>query len=47
MKAFDTFDDDTFKKFSHKKDITREIYYNVYCGDVAEMIKMVPVGRLR
>ena len=42
MKAFDTDDDDTFKKFSHKKDITRELYYNVYCGDVAEMITLVP-----
>ena len=35
-------DDGTFKKFSHKKDITRELYYNVYCGDVAEMITLVP-----
>ena len=42
VKAFDTIDDVTFKKFSHKKDITWELYYNVYCGDVAEMIQMVP-----
>ena len=41
MKAFDTNDDGTFKKFSHKKDITRELYYNVYCGDVAEMVQML------
>ena len=37
-----TIDDGTFKKFSHKKDITLELYYNVYCGDVVEMITMVP-----
>ena len=42
MKAFDTNDDGTFKKFSHKNDITRKLYYNVYCGVVAEMIQMVP-----
>ena len=42
MKTFDTDDDDTFKKFSHRKDISRELYYNVYCGDVMEMIQMVP-----
>ena len=42
VKAFDMIDDGTFKKFSHKKDITRELYYNVYCGDVAEMITLVP-----
>ena len=41
VKAFDTDYDDTFKKFSHKKDITRELYYNVYCSDVAEMIQML------
>ena len=35
-------DDGTFKKFSHKKDITRELYYNVYYGDVAEMIQKLP-----
>ena len=34
-------DDGTFKKFGHKKDITREPYYNMYCGDVAEMIQML------
>ena len=27
--------------FSHKKDITRELYYNVYCGDMVEMIQML------
>ena len=41
MKAFDTDDDGTFKKFSHKKHITCELY-NVYCSDVAEMIQMLP-----
>ena len=40
MKAFDVDDDGIFKKFSHKKeDITWELFYNVYCGDVAEMIQ--------
>ena len=42
VKAFDTDDDGTFKKFSHKNDITPELYYNVYCSDVAEMIQMLP-----
>ena len=37
MKAYDVEDDGTFKKFSHKKDITRDLYYNVFYGDVAEM----------
>ena len=41
MMAFDTDDDDTFKKFSHKKDTTHKLYYNVYCGDGAEMIQML------
>ena len=39
MKAFDVKDDGTFKKFSHKKDITQELYYNVYYDDVADMIE--------
>ena len=42
MKAFDTNDDDTFNKFSHKKDITHKLYYNMYCGDVVDMIPVVP-----
>ena len=42
MKAFDQDDDGTFKKFSHKKDITRELYYNLCCDDVAEMMKLLP-----
>ena len=42
MKAFNVDDDGTFKKFNHKKDITRELYYNVYCSDVAKMIQMLP-----
>ena len=41
VKAFNTDDDRTFKKFNHKKDITRELFYNVYCGDVAEIIQML------
>ena len=40
--AFDTGDDGTFKNFSNKKDITRELYYNVYCSDVAEIFQMLP-----
>ena len=42
MKAYDVEEDETFKKFSHKKDITRDLYYNVLYGDVAEMIQKVP-----
>ena len=35
MKAFEDEDDGTLKKFSHKKDITKDLFYNVFCGDVA------------
>ena len=42
MKAFDVDDDGTFKKFSHKNDITQELYYNVYYGDVPKMIQKLP-----
>ena len=42
VRAFEVEDDGTFKKFSHKKDITRDLYYNVYCGDVADMIQKLP-----
>ena len=42
MKAYGVEDGGTFKKFSHKKDITQDLYYNVYCGDVAEMIHILP-----
>ena len=35
-------DDGTFKRFSHKKDITHDLYYNVYCGDVADMNLTLP-----
>ena len=42
MKAFDVEKDDTFKKFNHKKDLTWELYYNVYCGDVVDMIQKLP-----
>ena len=41
IKAFETDEDDTFKTFSHKKDITQDLYYNVICGDVIEMIQKV------
>ena len=39
---YDVEDDGTFKKFRHKKDITRDLYYNVFCGDVADMVQKVP-----
>ena len=39
---YDVDDDDTFKKFGHKKDITRNLFYNVYCDDVADMIQKLP-----
>ena len=42
VKAYETEEDGTFKKFSHKKDITQDLYYNVICGDVIEMIQKVP-----
>ena len=42
MKAYDVEDDETFKKFSHKKDITKDLYYNVFCGDVADMNLKLP-----
>ena len=29
VKAYGVEDDGTFKKFSHKKDIARDLYYNV------------------
>ena len=35
-------DDGTFKKFSHKKDIICDLYYNVYCGDMADMKEKLP-----
>ena len=42
VKAYETEEDGSFKKFSHKKDITQDLYYNVICGDVIEMIQKVP-----
>ena len=42
MKAYDVEDDGTLKKFSHKKDITKDLYYNVFCGDVADMNLEMP-----
>ena len=38
VKAYGVEDGGTFKKFSHKKDITQDLYYNIYCGNVVEMI---------
>ena len=38
-------EDGSFKKFSHKKDITKDLYYNVICGDVVEMIQKVPMKK--
>ena len=42
MKAFEDEDDGTLKKFSHKKDITKDLFYNVFCGDVAELSSKLP-----
>ena len=42
MKAYEDQDDGTLKKFSHKKDITKDLFYNVFCGDVAEMSSKLP-----
>ena len=42
VRSYDVKDDGTFKKFSHKKDITCELYYNVSCGDVADMNLSLP-----
>ena len=41
MKAYDVEDDGALKKFSHK-DITKDLFYNVFCGDVADMISKLP-----
>ena len=42
VKAHGAKDACTFKKFSHKKDIVWDLHYNVYCGDVVEMIDILP-----
>ena len=42
MKEFDVDDNGTFKKFNHKKDITRDLYYNIYSSDVTDMIQKLP-----
>ena len=47
MKSYGVEDGDTFKKFSHKKDIARDLYCNVYCGDVAKMIHIFPMKEYR
>ena len=41
VKAYEE-DDEAFKKFTYKKDFTRDLYNNVYCGDVAEIIHILP-----
>ena len=41
-KAYDVEDEGTLKKFSHKKNITKDLYYNVFCGDVANMNLKLP-----
>ena len=41
VKAYGVEDDDTFKKFDHKKNFTRDLYNNVYCGDVTEIIHIL------
>ena len=42
IKVYDTNDDGILKKFSYKKDITRDQYYNIYYGDVAKMVLKLP-----
>ena len=42
VKAYKDEDDGTLKKFSHKKNITKDLFYNVFCGDVAEMSSKLP-----
>ena len=32
-----------FLEIFHKKDFTRDLYYNVDCGDVANMMHILPV----
>ena len=42
MKAYEDEDDGTLKKFSHKKDITKDLFYIFFCGDVAELSSKLP-----
>ena len=42
MNAYEVEEDGSFKKFNHKKHITRDCYYNVFCGDVFDIIQIVP-----
>ena len=42
MKAYKDEDDGTLKKFSHKQDITKDLFYNVFCGDVAQLSSKLP-----
>ena len=40
IKAFETEDDGKFKKFSHKMNITEDLYYNIICGDVTSFARL-------
>ena len=42
MKGYEDEDDGTLKKFSHKKDITKDLFYNVFCEDMAELSSKLP-----
>ena len=35
-------DEDAMKKFSHKLDVTKDLFYNVYNSDVADMLEVLP-----
>ena len=41
MKAYGVEHYGSFKKFSHKNYISWDLYYNVYCGDVLDMIHIL------
>ena len=43
VKVYGVEDGGTFKKFSQKKDITKDLYYNVYCGGVVGIIHILPM----
>ena len=38
MKEYDV-EDNTLKKFNHKKDITKDLFYNGFCGYFDEIKK--------
>ena len=35
-------DEEVLKKFSHKLDVTKDLFYNVYNSDVADMLQVLP-----